>query len=247
MKLFRINASPALESLRKEAKSWLKALQAAEPAAIARFRTALPQHSAAPTLRAVQLALARERGCAGWPQLKELVRQTEAARFDRRKLADEMLRQMIFRGDPAIGAALLARHPELADVDLYTAVATGRPAAVNQHLARDASSATRAGGPLDWQPLLYLTYSRLPGHAEHAVEIARALLDHGADPNALWKDEWGSLFTVLTGAVGEGEGLKPPHPQAGQLVALLLERGASAFDPQTFYNNSIVGDDTHWL
>ncbi len=164
MKLFGINASPALESLRKEAKSWLKALQAGEAPAVARLRNALPQHSGAPTLRAVQLALARERGFAGWSQLKESVQQAEAAQRDRRKLADEMLRQMIFHGDPAIGAALLARHPELAEFDFYTAVATGRFAAVNQHLARDAAVASRAGGPLNWQPLLYLTYSRLPGH-----------------------------------------------------------------------------------
>jgi ankyrin repeat protein len=247
MNLFGINTSLALESLRKEAKSWLKALQAGEAPAIARLRTVLPQHTGAPTLRTVQLALARERGFPGWSQLKESVQQAEAVQRDRRKLADEMLRQMIFHGDPAIGAGLLARHPELADFDFYTAVATGELAAVKQHLARDAGIAARTGGPLNWEPLLYLTYSRLPGHAEQAVEIAHALLDHGADPNALWQDEWGSRFTVLTGAVGEGEGVKPPHPKANELVALLLEHGASPFDGQALYNNSIVGDDTHWL
>jgi ankyrin repeat protein len=247
MKLFGINASAALESLRKEAKGWLKTLQAGDPPAIARLRTALPQHTGAPTLRAVQLALARERGFPGWSQLKESLQQAEAVQRDLRKLADEMLRQMIFLGDPAIGAELLARHPELAEFDFYTAVATGRLAAVNQHLARDAGMATRTGGPRNWQPLLYFAYSRLPGHAEHAVEIAHALLDHGADPNAMWLDDWGNPFTVLTGVVGEGEGVKPPHPQAHELVALLLERGASPVDTQTLYNNSIVGDDTHWL
>lgn len=247
MKLFRINASPALESLRKEAKGWLKALQAADPAAIARLRAALPQHTGTAALRTVQLALARERGCAGWTQLKESVQQAEAAQRGRRKLADEMLRQMIFQGDPAIGSALLAKHPALAEVDFYTAVATGRLALVNEHLARDPAIAARKGGPLNWEPLLYLTYSRLPGHAAEAVAIARALLDHGGDPDALWHDDWGSRFTVLTGAIGEGEGVKPPHPRAQELVALLLEHGASPFDVQALYNNSIVGDDTHWV
>lgn len=247
MKLFRINASPALESLRKEAKGWLKALQAGDPAAIARLRTALPQHDGVPTLRAVQLALARERGCAGWPQLKESVQQAEAAQRDRRKLADEMLRQMIFQGDPAIGAALLASHPVLAEVDFYTAVATGRLTLVNERLAHEPAIASRRGGPLNWEPLLYLTYSRLPGHAGNSVAIAQALLDHGADPDAQWQDDWGNPFTALTGAIGEGEGVKPPHPHAQELVALLLERGASPYDTQALYNNSIVGDDTHWL
>lgn len=247
MKLFRDSASPALESLRKEAKHWLKALRAGDPQALARWRKAVPQAGDTPTLRTVQLALARERGLAGWTQLQESVRQAEAARRDRRQLADEMLRQMIFHGDPALGAALLARHPDLATCDFYTAVATGALDAVLAQLGRDRAAASRPGGPLGWEPLLYLAYSRLPGHAGHAVEIARALLDHGADPNALWNDEWGSLFTVLAGVVGEGEGVKPPHPHAGELAALLLERGASPFDGQTLYNNSIVGDDTHWL
>jgi len=243
MKLFRLNPSPALESLRKEAKGWLKSLRAGDVPAADRLRKALPRHSGVPTLRTVQLALARERGFAGWSQLKEFAEQDG----DRRKFAEEMLRQMIFRGDPDIGAALLARHPQLADFDFYTAVATGRLATVNQHLARDEGLASRAGGPLDWQPLLYLAYSRLPGHAAQSVEIARALLDHGADPDARWQDEWGNPFTALTGVVGEGEGVKPPHSRAAELAALLLERGASPFDTQTLYNNSIVGDDTHWL
>jgi ankyrin repeat protein len=52
---------------------------------------------------------------------------------------------------------------------------------------------------------------------------------------------------VLTGVIGEGEGVQPPHPQAQALAALLIERGADPYDPQALYNTSIVGDDVAWL
>ncbi len=239
--------NPSLESLRKEAKHWLKALKAGDAAAWTRYRTAVPQASAAPTLRDVQLALARERGLDGWTQLKTSVEQAEAARRSLRELADEMLRQMIWHGDPAVGARLLQAHPELASLDLYTAAACGDLAAVQQRLGGDQQAASLAGGPMSWPPLLYVAYSRLPGHDRHAVEIAKLLLDHGADVNARWMDDWQNPFTVLTGVIALGEGVKPPHPRADELAALLLERGADPYDRQALYNTSIVDDETHWL
>ncbi len=56
--------SSRVESLRKQAKQWLKALRAGDAPAVARLRAALPDQplGRAPTLRTVQLALARERG-----------------------------------------------------------------------------------------------------------------------------------------------------------------------------------------
>jgi hypothetical protein len=95
---------------------------------------------------------------------------------------------------------------------------------VQRRLARDPAAAARKGGPLDWEPLLYLAYARLPGSEAHAPAIAAALLDHGADANARWLDDWGNPFTVLTGVIGEGEGDKPPHPQAKEIVSLLILR-----------------------
>lgn len=181
----------------------------------------------------------------GNPSVESL--RKEADQGDRQSRADELLRQMIFQGNPADGARLLARHPETAMHDFYTAVATGRLDLVQPALSDDAGLAIRAGGPLGWEPLLYLAYSRLPGHDHHAVAIARLLLDHGASVNALWKDDWGNPFTVLTGIAGHGEGVKPPHPQMRELATLLLAHGAEPYDPQLLYNNSIVDDDTFWL
>jgi hypothetical protein len=62
-----------LESLKKEARRWLNALRDADPAARARLARVFPDAPAAPTLRDVQLALAREHGFAGWPLLKQAI------------------------------------------------------------------------------------------------------------------------------------------------------------------------------
>jgi hypothetical protein len=61
------------ESLKKESKRWLKALRANDGRARARFVRLHPTPPASPTLRDVQLALARERGFAGWAELKAKV------------------------------------------------------------------------------------------------------------------------------------------------------------------------------
>jgi ankyrin repeat protein len=151
-------------------------------------------------------------------------------------------------GDRATGARLLARWPEIGRDSLYAAATTGNLAEVKQRLTADPAAANRNGGPLDREPLLYLAYSNLPGSGAHGVEIARLLLDHGADPNARWIGPWGEpAFTVLTGVIGQGEGDQPPHPQAKDLAALLIARGADPFDPQALYNTSSTHDDTDWL
>ena len=59
-----------LENLRKEAKRWLKALRAGEAVARARLGRAWPSAPAAPGLRDVHHALARERGHENWTALK---------------------------------------------------------------------------------------------------------------------------------------------------------------------------------
>jgi hypothetical protein len=66
-----------LESLKKEAKRWLDALQANDSEARARFDRALPQHQGTPTLRDVQLALARDLGFDGWTALRDAVELEE--------------------------------------------------------------------------------------------------------------------------------------------------------------------------
>jgi len=164
----------------------------------------------------------------------------------RAELADIVLRSA-WDGDPAAARCILHDVPDLCRDSFLLAVVTENIEAVRDHLATDPDAAARRGGPIDWQPLLYLAYARLAPDQSHVIDVARALLDHGADPNAHFADDWGNTFTALTGVIGEGEGDKPPHPQALALATLLIERGADPFDRQALYNTSVTRDDTSWL
>ena len=251
-----------VESLRKQAKRWLKDLTAGDADAAARFRQFFP-HNTSPTLRSVQQALARELDRSSWAALRQELDDRTRSHDDRVRLFLEKsaIRYMTAPGtaernnyEPdrptrgAYAARLLARHPEIAHDSIHTAVAAGDVDAVRAFLARNPSAADLRGGPDNWTPLLRLAYTRLPLDAPsfHGVEIARLLLDHGASPNASWTSS-GNAFTVITGVLGGGEHNQPAHPQADALARLLLARGADPFDNQALYNTSLGADDTAWL
>jgi len=67
----QISPHTTLDSLKAEAKRWLKALQGGDEDARARLLRALPDAPASPKLRDVQHALAREHGLPGWAALKD--------------------------------------------------------------------------------------------------------------------------------------------------------------------------------
>ncbi len=75
----QISSATSLDLLRKEAKRWLKALQAQQPDAQARFARAHQRPPAHPTLRDVQHALAREYGFDSWKDLTAAVRARASA------------------------------------------------------------------------------------------------------------------------------------------------------------------------
>ena len=242
-------AAATLESLKKEAKRWLKALREGDAAARERLRRVLPNAGTEIALREVQHALALEHGLSGWAALKEALADRALARRSPSERADDFLRHAIDRAGAPLAAHILRKHPDVARFSLHTAVAAGDLAEVERRLARDASAASATGGPQGWQPLQYLCYARVPlaESTEHAVAIARALLDAGADPKAKWKDDWNNPFTLLTGVIGEGEGRSSRHPHAIALAELLIERGADPYDTQSMYNTSLHTDDTFWL
>jgi len=251
-----LSAQASLESLRKEAKRWLRDLRAGDPAARARLAAHHPGHSASPGLREVQHALAREHGLDSWAALKHELeaRALEARSGDER--VDEFLRRACLSYTPddwpekwRHAERIRVRHPEVARASIHTAAVAGELELVEALLARDPGQARRPGGPQGWEPLLFVCYGRLPDPraAEQAVAIARALLDHGADPNTrfLWDDKY--PFTALTGAIGKGEMGQPTHPRGRELAELLLDRGADPNDAQAVYNEMLVGDDDTWL
>jgi len=252
-----------LDSLRREAKRWLKAVTAADAEAATRFLTVFPGHSAAPKLREVQQALAREHGFASWAALKQELEDRARSAADRNAL---FLEKSVNRygtnpatrkwGDyerdgparGALAARLLERHPEIARDSIHTAVAAHDLGAVREFLAKAPGLVHDRHSFDGWTPLLRLAYARLPTEAvaENALAIAALLLDAGAEPNAFWSDAT-NAFTALVGVIGGGEAGQAGHPQAEEFARLLIQRGADPFAPQAFYNISLGPDSTFWL
>jgi uncharacterized protein len=265
----KLTAHSSLESLKKEAKRWLKELRAGDPEALARLKQVLPGAGATPGLREIQQALAREFGAESWAALKlqladqALARRTHAERLEE-FLEHAILNYGIPPGEPkwdpsypdhpsrrAYAARVLARHPEIVTGSIHAAVIYGDIAEVQRLLKQDRRAASMSGGQRRWEPLLYLAYARLPVAAaiDNSVAIAELLLDHGANPNVQMSDGL-NPFTAVTGFIGEGERTPlevPPHPRAEELVRLLIERGANSFDTQALYNTSLWYDSTAWL
>ena len=148
---------------------------------------------------------------------------------------------------------LLAASPDLVGVTIYPAAAAYDAAAVRAHLDGDPRCAGRAGGPRNWPPLMYVSYSRMAEDRPErdAMACARLLLDAGASADAFIVDEaiGGWRWSGLTGAMGEGEnGLlqQPPHARARELADLLLENGADPNDAQGLYNTMFTPGN-EWL
>lgn len=168
----------------------------------------------------------------------------------------------------ATAMRLLAQHPEIARHDLNVAVVCGDIDYVRRAIALDHTVAVTpssppsvyrgaVGGANDlyghlgekgWTPLLYLAFTRLPmaESNDNAVEIARLLLDAGADPNVFFH-AGDSHYTPMTGVAGEGEEDRPPHPRRDELTQLFLDYGANPYDIQVVYNLGFHSDYLWWL
>jgi uncharacterized protein len=143
---------------------------------------------------------------------------------------------------------ILAQHPGIARDSIHTAVVCGDLEEVQRILAQHPEAAKEAGGARGWTPLLYLAYARFTHGPtiDHAVAIARALLDRGANPNDFYM-AGDAAYSALVGVAGEGEQDSPRQPYAAALYALLLERGAAPYDIQVLYNTHFSSDMIWWL
>ena len=143
---------------------------------------------------------------------------------------------------------MLAAEPKLESESIYHACACGSLEHMVSYLDDDPTLIDVPGGSMDWQPLLYACYSRLDLPHRSTLEVAKVLLERGADPNAHYM--WGGQyrFTALTGAFGEGErgpSMQPSHVNENELVSLLLDHGARPNDSQAIYNRMFTGGVSH--
>jgi hypothetical protein len=263
-----------LEQLRNGAKAFQRAVRAGDPGAAAIVNEFHPRlGSVRPsavelegfTRADAELVVARQFGFPSWPKLREHLELVAGyARSphhepvggplsDEAAVIDEFLRLACLNygdDDPERlrrAGALLEQYDWLPTATVHTIAATGEVHAARELLAGDPAQGSWVGGPHRWEPLLYLTYARLPlSEGRSPLAVAQLLLQHGADPNAGYL--WEGLvppFTALTGAFGGG-GTIPRHPQELALARLLLEAGADANDGQAIYN--LAGDGRRdWL
>lgn len=141
---------------------------------------------------------------------------------------------------------ILTAYPHLAGAGIYTAAVLGDEAAVRAWLAQDAESATRKGGPREWDALTYLCFSRYlrldPNRAEAFVRAARLLLAGGATANTGWITmiDHPHPRPLFESAIYAAAGIAQ-HPG---LTQLLLEHGADPNDEETPYHVAETHDNT---
>jgi ankyrin repeat protein len=262
---------PNFNQFKHQAKDLLKSYRAGDVAAGAEVeRYEQTPDPAAFALHDAQRVLARSYGFASWQKLKSYVQTIESYRQPLEPRSDDDADRFLrlacityFDGDHPSrrerARQLLAEKPQIARANIYTAVAVGDVVAVTGLLTKKAHVHAR-GGPFDWEPLLYAAYSRLDSESvEHStLQVARLLIEHGADPNAGFLWDWGGqfpcLFTALTGVLGLGETdvhraqgplYQPPHQYCFEFARLLLEAGADPNDNQGLYNRMQYPSEEH--
>ena len=179
-----LTSATTLDTLKKEAKQWLHALQAGDAAARTRLNRAHPAAPADAGLRVVQQALAREFGFASWARLKAEVLAAGTRAGASPEAALPALLHAAGTGDVSRVAAILDAHPDLLNVrgdlpghtGLRTALHFGsaHEPIVRLLLERGADPNIRDDG--DNACPLHFAAERLD------LPVIRLLIEHGADP-----------------------------------------------------------------
>ncbi|AYG59350.1 ankyrin repeat domain-containing protein [Rhizobium jaguaris] len=242
-----------VDSLKKQAKAFLKAVRSGDASACSRVAPYFADVTDV-GLQGVQLVLAREYGFSSWTKLKSHLESANHRQTPLDQLTNQFLSLVTvsyFSHTPADptrfdeALQLLEANPEIVGDSIHIAAALGDAAGVTRWLDRQPKLLDRKGGPYDWSPLLYAAYARLPSRS--SLPAARVLIERGADPNAFFLDGGQYRFTALTGVFGEGEAGKvrqPPHPDCEAFARLLLGVGAEVNDSQALYNRMFEPDNS---
>ena len=266
---------PNLDQLKRQAKDLLRATQAHDANALARFRIlpAFARHSDAVLERAslglhdAQSVIAREYGLDSWNDLRarveELTLEFGAAAAAFIEAATDG------RADRA--ERLLARYPGIARADFHAALVAGDAETVEKRLADDPRRAIERGGPRGWEPLHYVCYTSIGARTETReaglIAIARRLFALGASPNLRfpWRHHeverpvlWGAVFVVrslplaavlLDAGANPSDGVTLPLAAGASHVAaldLLLTYGADVNQPWATDSSAPLYAILHW-
>src|ERR1700722_14324610 len=250
---------PSLEQLRKQAKDVRDLARAGGAGALGLVAEHHPKGGHPGPLTGARRVVARHYGFASWARLRQYLEMINRYRRSPDEVdqtsgpADEFLAFACLRfgGDDEPSrweraTQVLAVHPELIPSSFHVAAAAADEASVRAQLTADPALASRECAPCGWEPLLYLASARHnPRISEEAtLGTARALLEHGADPNAgyLWHGLY-PPYTAATCALGSND--EDEHPHAFALAGLLLTAGADANDGQLLYDRQFGRDDRH--
>jgi ankyrin repeat protein len=227
-----------LEYYRKQAKALLKSAQSGEPnpiSLLARQSNQLGNGSPAPALHDAQLAIAREQGFSSWPRFQAFITQSA---LDFQNLVAAFIGSAV--SDLRRAEEMLLRHPAIAEAGFYAALVLGNSKEVERALAATPSLASGRGGPRNWEPLLYVCFSRYASaespRAAGLAETAQTLLRHGSDPNALQipDDMPDNPLSCLYAATGLNN-----NPALG---LALLEARANPNDSESLYHSTEHSD-----
>jgi ankyrin repeat protein len=244
---------PNLEQYKKQAKDLVRAFKSADPHTLQRVEKSHPHADnllgpgilkAKFALADAQLIVAREHGFDSWPKFAKCIETLK--RENSPASASDELEKFIEAASVPLDAhstgtleraeAILAAHPEVAALDIYSAAILGDDAAICRWLALDPQNATAKGGLRGWDALTYLCFSRYlrfdRTRSAAFVRAATALLDAGASASTGYFDPAHEpepeFESALYGAAGVARDVN--------LTRLLLARGADANNGEVVYH-----------
>ena len=229
-----------LEFYKKQAKSLLKSVRAGNDVATDRVRLYASHRGVDPDvaqrqaeLYQAQLTIAREQGFPSWTAFKRFI---EESNLDFQGLVESFIDAAV--SDGARAKAILAENPKIAAAGFYVGLVLGNVKTVERSLSSSPELAKEKSGPQKCEPLLYVCFSRFANpaspHAEGLVEVARLLLQHGADPNTVTREVPDMPLSCVYAASGLNN-----NPA---LTKLLLEAGANPDDGESLYHSTEHSD-----
>ena len=225
-----LTLNPNFEQLKKQAKDLLKAAKANSPEAHERFKKFHPKNETLDSLNQAQLVIAREYGFPSWAKLKVHVESlAQTLKELRRDFIIAAVSNNISKANQ-----LLDENPQLT-IDCFSiALILGDIDFVERKINLDPEIVHKKTGPLNQEPLLYLSRSYFhqvdKKFAAGILKCADLLFENGADPNICVKeDPWPDApLRPLYFATSETNNIP--------LVRKILEAGAMTDDGESTYH-----------